>query len=526
MERRFFYFVGVSLYSLLCFFCFLGCEMYNRDLVSSTSKESNNPKVEQIEVIAEKQTNDFGYICIPVDSSPVISAFISNPQNYKFDSTIGTHADGLNSVRVSRSVLSLASLSQDEENFVRVTLSPAGSDLEHTDFTISFVPIGEDVAIVENQGRSVTLRYNTPPAVPLGLTVDSQGNYGFLLDEEWGIIYDDPTKNRIGYVYWAWPQGMTITGGASEKDKNCVASFVLNNRAYTPKECATGKTIAAGDGAVYDVYRLQIGNVPSVELYAKDVESIRGKSLVSGIRSHEITFDALGGLFEDTGQEKYVFYCQNGLEFDFSLVPLPVREGFTFLGWTIDSEVYPINHVYNVKSSVQFRALWEDEALWDEVRGLQGTYDQEEGSVSFLWSHPLEQDFVKTRLSSLDEGGKELQSVLIPSDEMNYTLSLEDENISSFRFQTISSTDSISEGLVLYIITYVLDDGIEKVVVQEGMSHPEVEVAEKESFEFKGWFLKDREDTLFDLSQEVTKSLSLYQKWEKIEPAEEVATEG
>lgn len=520
VRKSFFYSFRGCLYSLFCFFCFFGCEMYDRDMLSSTSK---NSKVEQVEVIAEKQINDFGYICIPVDSSPVISAFISNPQNY--DSTIGTHTDGLSSIRVSRSVLSLASVSQDEQNFVQVTLQPAGPDLEHTDFTISFVPISEDVTVVENQGRSVTLRYNTPPAVPLGVTVDLEGNYSFLSDDEWGIIYDGATKNGVGYVYWAWPQGMTITGGASEKDKNCAASFVLNNRAYTPKECATGKTITAGDGTVYDVYKLQIGNVPSVELYAKDVESIRGKSLVSGIKSHEITFSALDGFFEDTEKEKYVFYCQNGLEFDFSLVPIPAREGFTFLGWTADSEVYPANHVYDVKSSVQFQALWEDEALWDEVRELSGTYNREEGTVSFLWSHPLEKDFVQTRLSSIDEEGRELQSVLIPSSKMNHTLNLGDEDISGFRFQTISSTNSTSKGLVLYTLTYVLDDSIERVLVQEGMSHPEIEVVERDGFEFKGWFLNDGEEAPFDLSQEVTKSLSLYPKWEKIEPIQEVATE-
>lgn len=520
VRKSFFYSFRGCLYSLFCFFCFFGCEMYDRDMLSSTSK---NSKVEQVEVIAEKQINDFGYICIPVDSSPVISAFISNPQNY--DSTIGTHTDGLSSIRVSRSVLSLASVSQDEQNFVQVTLQPASSDLEHTDFTISFVPISEDATVVENQGRSVTLRYNTPPAVPLGVTVDLEGNYSFLSDDEWGIIYDGATKNGVGYVYWAWPQGMTITGGASEKDKNCAASFVLNNRAYTPKECATGKTITAGDGTVYDVYKLQIGNVPSVELYAKDVESIRGKSLVSGIKSHEITFSALDGFFEDTEKEKYVFYYQNGLEFDFSLVPIPAREGFTFLGWTTDSEVYPANHVYDVKSSVQFQALWEDEALWDEVRELSGTYNQEEGTVSFLWSHPLEKDFVQTRLSSIDEEGRELQSVLIPSSKMNHTLNLGDEDISGFRFQTISSTNSTSKGLVLYTVTYVLDDSIERVLVQEGMSYPEIEVVERDGFEFKGWFLNDGEEAPFDLSQEVTKSLSLYPKWEKIEPIQEAATE-
>lgn len=95
--------------------------------------------------------------------------------------------------------------------------------------------------------------------------VDSKGDFKLLTYETWNVISGTEDKSKDGYIFLAWPAGMTIQSGAS----NCVASFVLNGRAYTPRECATNLTITADDGIIYDLYKLQIENGEVVDLYAK-----------------------------------------------------------------------------------------------------------------------------------------------------------------------------------------------------------------------------------------------------------------
>lgn len=518
MKRKFRGLGKFEFFSLLCSVCVLlclsGCEMYNRDAVAAIPRELKDVDVEQIEVLAAaKQKNDFGYTCIPVDSSPVITAYIDNPNEFALDMTVGPLSSDLHSVRVSGSVLSLASVSRRESDALQVTLSPATPDMEHTDFTVSFVPTSESRDLVSIQTRSVTLRYNTPPGVPLAVMVDEAGELKFLTDEEWSIVYSDTDKGGRGNVFWAWPQGMTVAGGAPEQAADCAASFVLNGRAYTPKECATGKTLVAEGGAVYDVYSLQVAGVSSVELYAKDVESVRGPAIFSGDRSCAVVFDAAGGVFAETQEQEHVVYQQRGTNVDLSRIPHPVREGFTFLGWLRDSALLPDGSVLGVMSDTSLQALWEDESLYDEVRDVQGVYDLEDDSISFSWSYPLSEDFARTRLTWFDGGGREMDSKLLSRDELDCTVQLEDGKVSRFCLQTVSSEKEISDGLVFYTVTYVMDGSVEKIVAMEGSRLAEKEVLVPEGQEFQGWFLDEEGERPFDGTGTIAGSLVLYAKW-------------
>lgn len=395
----------VFLFSCLVYICvaFFSCEMYTDDILFSQNQNTKNQGFGKIELSAEsQQPNDFGFNCIPTGVISRITAYFSNSDDLESEVTIGEIGSTSDAIRISKSVLPLASVVQSDSGMLQVALAAADISLEHTDFTIVFAPTSSSGAVVQPQ--SMTLRYNTPPGIPLGVVPDLEGNLKLMASEVWDVVVDTGDKSKDGYIFWAWPKGMTTQAGCDQRLPDCISTFVLNGRAYTPSECATGIVLQCDKGGEYDVYRLYVGYNSPVELYAKDVESVCGPSLVSGMEFIEVSLDAAGAFFEDTFDSSMTFYNKQAVEYNLEDFPVPVKDGYAFSGWSIGDADMPVSFPFHVEEDVTLTALWQNPATVGEVRNLQGIFDFEAGSISVTWSHPYVADTVGLKMTLQGNG--------------------------------------------------------------------------------------------------------------------------
>ena len=467
---NFLYLFVVSLFSVLMVFL-AGCEMYGENL-KVEAKGLDGVNVEQIELTVDyQQRNDFGFDCVPTDSRILITAYINNPGNIELDATIGVAGAAVNFMQVSRAIQPLASVVQGDSRIMQVALAPAGRELEHTDFTVAFVPMDSNKNRIGIQSRSITLRYNTPPTTPLGVVVGDDGNFTCVTNQKWDVVSGTGDVAKDGYIFWAWPQGMTMHGGASEREPDCAASFVLNGRAYTPRECSAGATITDGDGRLYDLYRLQVGQGRAVELYAKDMESVRGPSLLSGIDFLEIALDAQGGIFDGTASAERSLYFQPDTHCNLSDLPEPVKEGYAFAGWAVDMTDLPVSFPLVVEDDVALTALWQTPAEVGEARNVQALFNLEDEAILVTWSHPYVQDVRHLRIF-LEGAGSQQEAM---ADLEAYTFRFEniERNSGEYRLsvQLVDSAGQASDGIVTGVSTntesYDEVDNLQAIVLSD-----------------------------------------------------------
>lgn len=399
---------------LSCFVCFCGiffsCEMYTDDILFSQNQNTKNQGFVRLELSVEsQQANDFGFICIPTGVTVSITAYLPNYNDAESDVIIGEIGSVSSAVRISKSVLPLASVVQSDSGMLQVELSPADISLEHTDFSIIFAPASNSGSMA--QTRSMTLRYNTPPRAPLGVVADSEGNLRLMENGLWDVVSGTGDKSKDGYIFWAWPKGMTIQSGCDQRLPDCISTFVLNGRAYTPAECATSIVLQCEEGKEYDVYRLYVGHKSLVELYAKDVESVQGASMVSGIEFVELSLNSSGGSFEGMEEQSMDFFYKQGIECSLSDLPVPVMDGYVFSGWSIAGTDTPLSFPFLLEENVALAALWQNPATVGEVRDLQGLFKSEDSVVVLTWNRPYVLDVAGLQIVLQGESVEQKQFV-------------------------------------------------------------------------------------------------------------------
>ena len=410
---------AILLRSFFVCFCgaFFSCEMYTDDIFFSQNQNVKNQGFGRLELSVEsQQANDFGFTCIPTGVTTSITAYFSNLDASESDVTIGEIGSSSSAIRISRSVLPLASVVQSDSGMLQVALAAADISMEHTDFTIVFVPVSSSGSAVQPQ--SMTLRYNTPPAEPLGVVPDLEGNLKLITTEVWDVVSDTGDKSKDGYIFWAWPKGITILAGCDQSLPDCISTFVLNGRAYTPAECATGVVLQCEEGKEYDVYRLYVGHKSSVELYAKDVESVRGSSVASGMEFVEMSLNASGGSFEGIEEQTTTFFYKQGIECNLSDLPVHVMEGYAFSGWSVAGTDTLLSFPFLLEEDVALAALWQNPATVGEVRDLQGLFNPEDGVVVLTWNHPYVLDVAGLRIVLQGEGVVQKQFVGSDANEI------------------------------------------------------------------------------------------------------------
>lgn len=136
----------------------------------------------------------------PLLPPPTITGYIINPKDYNLNQSVGDDSSSSNSVRISGGVDVLASVAGDNTMLTVKIGSASGKIGEHTDFTVTFVPVRTDTGMESPSRMSTTLRYNTPPRAPLQVIWDAATNaYSLLKGTSWEPPV--PTQTRtVGFI--------------------------------------------------------------------------------------------------------------------------------------------------------------------------------------------------------------------------------------------------------------------------------------------------------------------------------------
>ena len=336
--------------------------MWNKDMLGFLEYWSETLQMGEVKVTgATIQKNASGMDTVSLAATPTITGYIINPKDYNLNQSVGDDSSSSNSVRISGGVDALASVAGDNTMLTVKIGSASGKIGEHTDFTVTFVPVRTDTGMESPSRMSTTLRYNTPPRAPLQVIWDAATNaYSLLKGTSW-----EPTtgtnSDKDGWIYWGWPQGL-YTGSSTnldETDPDCVEQFIINGKRYEAQTLKQSETIASGS-ATYEVYGFKVGSGVQVSLAAMDNEGVTGKSVQSGVAPYTITLEAGSEGFFDGNEKTTYLYLQGGSSIRASDLPKPQAPalGRTFGGW-VDGSGTPIQFPYEVRGNVTLTAKWD-----------------------------------------------------------------------------------------------------------------------------------------------------------------------
>ncbi|MBQ4331839.1 MAG: hypothetical protein IJC31_08390, partial [Spirochaetaceae bacterium] len=183
----------------------VSCDLWNKDMLGYLEHWSETVQMGKVEVTgATIQKNDAGADTISLSATPTITGYIINPKDYNLNKTVGNDSSSTDSVRISSGVDGLASVTGDNTMMVVRLASASGKIEEHTDFTVTFVPVRTDTGVESSSRMSVTLQYNTPPRAPLALMWDSSNSaFVQLQSQAWQPTTGTGT-DKDGYIYWGW----------------------------------------------------------------------------------------------------------------------------------------------------------------------------------------------------------------------------------------------------------------------------------------------------------------------------------
>ena len=356
------------------FLCFTSCNLWYQDWKGYLEYWSGTVQIGRVEVSGVSITqNDAGVDTISLKSNPTITGYVINPKEYVIDDSIGDLSSD-STVQVTAAVKDSVSFISVEATVLQVRVAATDSSLEHTDFTVNFCPVRQDTGTSVEKTMGVTLRYNTPPRIPIGIVWDGT-NFSFpkrnLL---WGVTTNTQT-DKDGWVYWAWPKDMRVdTGLVDESDPDCVSSFSLNGTNYAASALlVTGESIISGS-TTYDIYGYKIGKTEKLELRALDCEGIAGTALYSGLVPTVVILDGAGGYFYgDSNQTSAELSVQEGASIDKSGLPTPHKDGWIFTGW-LDSSGNSYDFSKPVIGEKELVASWSQAIYVNGPAGNDSNY--------------------------------------------------------------------------------------------------------------------------------------------------------
>ncbi len=340
----------------------VGCDLWMNDWKGYLEYWSETLQMGRVEVTgATIQKNDSGVDTISLSATPTITSYIINPKDYNLNKTVGNDSSSTNSVRISSGVDGLASVTGDNTMMAVRLASASGKIEEHTDFTVTFVPVRTDTGVESSSRMSVTLQYNTPPRAPLALMWDSSNSaFVQLQSQAWQPTTGTGT-DKDGYIYWGWPEDSYVGSNSfDETAADCVAQFSINGTLHD----ASNLLVKDSNGSVesfisgsapYDVYGLQVGSGISVSLFAQDSEGIAGTSLRSGVAPYTITLLGNGGQYN--GADTHQLYLQGGSTITKDDLAIFQKQGYKISGWCDSNGA--ISFPYTVKNDVTLYAQWD-----------------------------------------------------------------------------------------------------------------------------------------------------------------------
>jgi len=323
------------------------------------------------------QKDSSGRETIPVNAAITAEATIANPEGYRLDGGAGTERDALRSVRIAgasgAAVLGLAE-SVSTATSISLTIKPVSSvptewslRLEHTDFTVTFVPTRSDSGQSTPDTRRLELRYNTPPRMPVEVAWSAaEGRLGWLGEEHadgWKMV-QTAGGGLDGYIYWAWPRSKTEAAGCDLRDPDCVKEFhVYVNDTYE-RAVPAGEVVSIEGGLVspmladYNVYRTPANSGDKIEIYALDVDGVKSQAAGSGIAPHRVILKTNGGFFPASGTAEVELYKAHESLIGGGDLETPYYDGDHHLsGWTRDGS--PVTFPLKIDDPMTLIAQWE-----------------------------------------------------------------------------------------------------------------------------------------------------------------------
>ena len=323
------------------------------------------------------QKDSSGRETIPVNAAITAEATIANPEGYRLDGGAGTERDALRSVRIAgasgAAVLGLAE-SVSTATSISLTIKPVSSvptewslRLEHTDFTVTFVPTRSDSGQSAPDTRRLELRYNTPPRMPVEVAWSAaEGRLGWLGEEHadgWKMV-QTAGGGLDGYIYWAWPRSKTEAAGCDLRDPDCVKEFhVYVNDTYE-RAVPAGEVVSIEGGLVspmladYNVYRTRANSGDKIEIYALDVDGVKSQAAGSGIAPHRVILKTNGGFFPASGTAEVELYKAHESLIGGGDLETPYYVGDHHLsGWTRDGS--PVTFPLKIDDPMTLIAQWE-----------------------------------------------------------------------------------------------------------------------------------------------------------------------
>ena len=362
--------IAVILFSLILT-CFAGCHLWYQDLKGYLEHWTDTVSVKGMEWSAspESQKNTSGVDTVATNATISASVAISNPENYALNYEIGTSSDPLKSVRLTgaTTVLSSARVISSSPSSIQVQIDPLSAvptpeslALEHSDFTLQFIPVRSDSGLAAPTAESITLRYNTPPRMPLEVVYnkDSQ-QLDWMGSEGWKLVQQAHDSHLDNHIYWAWPRGIT-----DPRHPDYVTKFQIYVDGSLSQEGApdnfkyTDSTFISPKLADYQVYRVAGTSGSKIEIYAVDPEDVTSFATGSGIAPHKITLTTDQGFFSSSGVDSLEVYKAAGslaIGSDFE-APYNSDTKYYLSGWTCDGN--PVSFPLEISKPMELVAQW------------------------------------------------------------------------------------------------------------------------------------------------------------------------
>ncbi|MBO5690813.1 MAG: InlB B-repeat-containing protein, partial [Spirochaetaceae bacterium] len=238
--------------------------------------------------------------------------------------------------------------------------TPESLALEHSDFTLQFIPVRSDSGLAAPTAESITLRYNTPPRMPLEVVYnkDSQ-QLDWMGSEGWKLVQQAHDSHLDNHIYWAWPRGITYP-----RHPDYVTKFQIYVDGSLSQEGApdnfkyTDSTFISPKLADYQVYRVAGTSGSKIEIYAVDPEDVTSFATGSGIAPHKITLTTDQGFFSSSGVDSLEVYKAAGslaIGSDFE-APYNSDTRYYLSGWTCDGN--PVSFPLEISKSMKLVAQW------------------------------------------------------------------------------------------------------------------------------------------------------------------------
>ena len=233
----------------------------------------------------------------------------------------------------------------------------------------------------------------------------------------------------------------------------------------------------------------------------------------SGVTERTVTFMALGGKFAD-GSDVMIFTVQDGKSVSRPKDD-PIKEGFTFQGWTLDGAPYSFTTA--VMKDIVLKAQWvkRDPSVTEHTvtfMALGGKF----ADGSDVQSFTVKDGEAVLEPTAPKKEGFTLQGWMLEGAPYNFTAAVKNDIV-------LKAAWEANSGVTEHEVTFMALGGkfadgsdVQTFTVKDGETVLEPTAPVKEGYTLKGW---TKDGAAYDFTAVVTKDIVLKAQWEKRDPS-------